>query len=228
MALARDELKRENTELREELVVVKEQLKEVLQQRSAVASVATEQSLPAWKTVANSSRAPVAAMGEASIAAAVEKQLEERDERLRRASNVRVQGLDEQPGETSAILHEKVSKLVASLRVGEHQFVAHRVVPRASSAQAHAQHTGNRPRGVVVRFSSAEGAADVLRAKRKLQGTRFQNVFLEQDLTPLQMRAKAAAYPSFVAARKEGWVTRWEGEKVMVRDRRGVWVPFGK
>lgn len=72
------------------------------------------------------------------------------------------------------------------------------------------------PAPVLIEFATAEDRLTVLKARRKLQGTRWG---LEEDLTPLQQSKKRAAWPAFKEAKAAGKKAYWRAEKLFINDR---------
>lgn len=76
------------------------------------------------------------------------------------------------------------------------------------------------PGVVIVEFASVADKRKVFRARGKLAGC---DVWLSDDLTPLQQKQKSAAWAKFKEARAEGLRTRWEAEKLYIKEGEG-WV----
>ena len=73
---------------------------------------------------------------------------------------------------------------------------------------------------VIVEFANVVDKRKVFRARGKLAGC---NVGLDDDLTPLQQKQKSAAWAKFKEARAQGLKTRWEAEKLYIKEGEG-WV----
>jgi hypothetical protein len=140
-------------------------------------------------------------------------------ERERRSFNVRVKGLADGAEESPDALHDQVCKLLTPLQAGEAEFKATRVIARAAPA------TGAASKSVLVQFQSKEVAAKVLATKHKLRSTQFERVFIDEDLTPLQLQHKRDAMPMFLAAKRQGERVRWEGGVILAR-KGAQWVPY--
>ena len=67
---------------------------------------------------------------------------------------------------------------------------------------------------VIVEFGSVADKKKVFRARGKLAGCK---VGLDDDLTPLQQKQKAAAWDKFKEARAGNLKTRWEAEKLYIK-----------
>ena len=140
-------------------------------------------------------------------------------ERAKRACNVRVKGLPEEADESAEALHAKVQDMLSPLHVGELEFRAERVKSRVPMAP------GSAGRSILVCFRNRVDASRVLAAKPKLRDTEFRCVYIDEDLTMLQMRQKHDALPLYFKAKDEGLRVRWEGATVQVR-RGNTWVPY--
>ena len=68
---------------------------------------------------------------------------------------------------------------------------------------------------VIVEFATVADKRKVFKARGKLAGC---NVGLDDDLTPLQQKQKYAAWAKFKEARAQGLKTRWEAEKLYIKE----------
>ena len=73
---------------------------------------------------------------------------------------------------------------------------------------------------VIVEFASVVDERKVFKARGKLAGCK---VGLDDDLTPLQQKQKSAARAKFKEAGAQGLKTRWDAEKLYIKEGEG-WV----
>lgn len=128
-------------------------------------------------------------------------------EQYGRRNNVRVFGILEDGGETSADCERKVLKLfnvkLGLSHIGSRDIeAAHRVGPkpkRSRQEQQQQQQLADRPRAIIVRFLSRKVTEEVLHVKRKLKNTGFG---IAEDLTKdnYQLLQKCREHPNTEAA----------------------------
>ena len=68
---------------------------------------------------------------------------------------------------------------------------------------------------IIVEFATVADNRKVFKARGKLAGC---NIGLDDDLTPLQQKQKYAARAKFKEARAQGLKTRWEAEKLYIKE----------
>ncbi len=131
----------------------------------------------------------------------------DRAARQLRAKNAVLRNFRQAENETPDTLKQAVS-----------QFVSNRM--QTDAAVAKATRFSNKREGdaspglVIVEFGSVADKKKVFRARGKLAGC---NVGLDDDLTPLQQKQKAAAWDKFKEARAGNLKTRWEAEKLYIK-----------
>ncbi len=70
------------------------------------------------------------------------------------------------------------------------------------------------PGVVLTEFRSVAEKKKIFRARANLAGS---NIGLDDDLTPLQQKQKSAAWPAFKEAKANNQQTRWEAEKLFIK-----------
>jgi len=131
----------------------------------------------------------------------------DRAARQLRAKNAVLRNFRQAENETPDTLKQAVS-----------QFVSNRM--QTDAVVAKATRFSNKREGdaspglVIVEFGSVADKKKVFRARGKLAGC---EVGLDDDLTPLQQKQKAAAWDKFKEARAGNLKTRWEAEKLYIK-----------
>ncbi|KAK4309590.1 hypothetical protein Pmani_018787 [Petrolisthes manimaculis] len=125
-----------------------------------------------------------------------------------RRNNIRITGLQEQPGETWEETAITVSKLLEdklqlpSMNIER----AHRTGPAVPS----------RSRTVVARFEKFGDREAVVRNARKLRGT---GIFINEDLCPASQEKKRSQLPLLKQAREDGKIAFFKHTKLIIKDR---------
>lgn len=144
----------------------------------------------------------------------IKKKLNYQEDYSRR-NNLRIDGLEEDPGENWEILHDKVQRLTREkLGMGEVQLErAHRV---GSSLRGH-DGEPLRPRTIVARFCRYSDRQQALRNSPKLKNT---NIYLNEDLCEASVQVRKAQLPELRKARAEGKIAYFSYTKLVVKERR--------
>lgn len=138
-------------------------------------------------------------------------ELEERQnyqEDYNRRNNIRITGIQEQPGETWEETAQNVSKLLEEkLQLPQMKLErAHRTGPVMSS----------RPRTVIARFERFCDREAVVRNARKLKGT---GILINEDLCPASQEKKRNQLPLYKQAREEGKIAFFRYTRLIIKDR---------
>lgn len=130
----------------------------------------------------------------------------EQAERAKRSRNIIVTGIVEAEGETPVSLRGEVQQLLAALHVPEVQVVEVVRLGRRTYADAAAGTNllPSKARPVVLRLATVADKISLLKGRKNLRDCeQFQRVGVNTDLTREQQANKAAAWPAFMAARKD-------------------------
>ena len=125
-----------------------------------------------------------------------------------RAKNAVLRNFRQAENETPDSLKRAVSQFVGSTRLQTDAVVA------KATRFSNKRESDASPGLVIVEFGSVADKKKVFRARGKLAGC---SVGLDDDLTPLQQKQKAAAWDKFKEARAGKLKTRWEAEKLYIK-----------
>lgn len=144
----------------------------------------------------------------------IKKKLNYQEDYSRR-NNLRIDGLEEDPGENWEMTHNKVQRLAREkLGMGEVQLErAHRVGP---SLRVH-EDGPPRPRTIVARFFRYSDRQQALRNSSKLKNS---NIYLNEDLCEASVQVRKAQLPELRKARAEGKIAYFSYTKLVVKERR--------
>lgn len=144
----------------------------------------------------------------------IKKKLNYQEDYSRR-NNLRIDGLEEDPGENWEITQNKVQRLTREkLGMGEVQLErAHRV----GSSLRGRDGEPSRPRTIVARFCRFSDRQQALRNSPKLKNT---NIYLNEDLCEASVQERKAQLPELRKARAEGKIAYFSYTKLVVKERR--------
>ena len=125
-----------------------------------------------------------------------------------RRNNLRISGLQEQPGETWEQTANKVTQLLEDkLQLTQVNLErAHRVGPNEHS------HT----RTIVARFEKYNEREAALRSAKKLKGT---GIYFNEDLCPASLEIKKQQLPQMKQAREAGKIAYFRHTRLIIKDR---------
>ena len=126
-----------------------------------------------------------------------------------RAKNAVLRNFQQADNESPATLKTAVSRFVRKDRMQTDAVVSK--ATRFENKGKGAVSTGM----VIVEFATVADKRKVFKARGKLAGC---NVGLDDDLTPLQQKQRSAAWAKFQEARAQGLRTRWEAEKLYIKE----------
>ena len=138
--------------------------------------------------------------------------MQEQDEadqgaRKQKELNAVLRNFEQEEGETSDSLKEKVDELLSEKLA---------VSVKCTSAKRMQKGRNDAARGiVVVQFAEKRHKLAVFKARSKLTGT---IIGLDDDLTHLQQQRKTAAWPAFKDFKSKGIRTQWRAEKLFVKE----------
>lgn len=131
-----------------------------------------------------------------------------------RRKNLRIDGVDEQPGENWEVTQEKVQRLARDKfgKVGVQLERAHRV----GSGLPGRDGGPPRPRTIVARFFRYSDREHMLRNSPKLKDS---NVYLNEDLCEASVQERKAQMPELRKARAAGKIAYFRHTRLVIRER---------
>ena len=128
-----------------------------------------------------------------------------------RRNNVRIDGIEEPPNETSEILHVKVKKIfeeklqLKNVNIDTiHRLSANRSQPAA-------------PRTIITKLSNYRTRDDIMRNKSKLKGT---GIYLNEDLSDNTNKIRKEKMEEYKKARSLGKIAYFKGRNLVIKERK--------
>ncbi len=136
-----------------------------------------------------------------------DQDLADQEARKKKEVNAVLRNFEQEEGETSDSLKEKVDAMLAEKLETNVACVSAKRLQKGRSDAAQGI--------VIVQFEKKQHKITVFKARGKLAGT---TIGLDDDLTILQQQRKNAAWPAFKNFRSRGVKTQWRAEKLFVKE----------
>lgn len=131
-----------------------------------------------------------------------------------RRNNIKINGIDEEPGENNEILEVKVKKLFTD-KLGVDGITInsiHRLPNKQSNDTRHSS-----PRTIIAQFSSIKERDRTMRNTWKLKDS---NIYINDDVCENTAKTRKNLIPQLKDAKAAGKIAFFQGNKLIIRDRK--------
>ena len=139
----------------------------------------------------------------------------ESTERLSRRNNLRITKLPEGSDPMVDVQH-LFQSMGCQVKVSDVRRIGRAPISYAAKVAGDVSVETDKPRPVIVTFSSFPDKLSILRSRRNLKETEFCKVGINDDLTPMQVTIKNAAWPAFIEAKKGNKRVTWRGHELII------------